>query len=158
MSSRAYRASVSSGEQDEAIRQLIAIGEEQGYLLREEIDAVLPAGVTASSVLDDLRSRCGDAGIAVDSESLERERAHHARANEAADEADLTPGRPDTSSDIVRLYLANMKRGPLLTRQEEVTLAKRIERSHRMVMVTLSHTPAVGVRPPARAMSQTRRL
>ena len=117
---------MSSDEQHDVVRELIAIGKEKGYLLREEIDALLPADV-ASREVDGLLGRCRDAGIDVDAASLERERAHHARPNEDVDETDLTPGRPDTSSDVVRLYLADMSRVPLLTRQEEVTLAKRIE-------------------------------
>ena len=67
---------MSRGEHDEAIRQLIAIGEERRYLLREEIDVTLPVDITASSVLDDLVSQCRDAGIDVDSEL--REQAGHA--------------------------------------------------------------------------------
>ena len=136
---------VSSGERNEAIRQLIALGEEKGYLLREEIDALLPADV-ASREVDGLLSRCRDAGIDVDAASLERERAHHARMD--ADESDLTPGRPNTSSDVVRLYLADMSRVPLLTRQEEVTLAKRIEHGHRCTWRPTSG-PTPGRRPPS---------
>ena len=133
---------VSSGEHNDAVRELIALGEEKGDLLREEIDALLPADVALREV-DDLLSRCGDAGIDVDAASLERERAHHARMDADADESDLTPGRPNTSSDVVRLYLADMSRVPLLTRQEEVTLAKRIEHGHRTVMVAISQTPSL---------------
>ena len=108
MVSAADRASVSSGEQDEAIHQLIALGQEKGYLRREEIDAVMPVDVTASAVLNDLLSQCGEVGI-----------------------------------DVVRLYLADMSRVPLLTRDKEVALAKRIERGHRTVMVAISHTPSL---------------
>ena len=136
----ARAGSVSIGEQDEALRQLIALGEEKGYLLREDVDALLPADV-ASREVDGLLSRCRDAGIDVLAAALEREGPHHSRPDAAA--ADLTPGRPDTSSDVVRLYLADMSRVPLLTRQEEVTLAKRIERGHRTVMVAISHTPSL---------------
>ena len=140
MASMSDEAQVLTGEQDEAIRQLIALGEEKGDLLREEIDALLPADV-ASREVDDLLRRCRDAGIDVDAAALEREGPHHARPD--ADESDLTPGRPNTSSDVVRLYLADMSRVPLLTRQEEVTLAKRIERGHRTVMVAISQTPSL---------------
>ena len=142
MSSRVNLESVSSSEQDEAIRQLIAIGEEKGYLLSEEIDAVLPADVTAASVLNDLLDQCLDAGIDVDSESLERA-AGTRLARMASDEPDKTPSRPDASSDVVRLYFAEMKRVPLLTREEEVALAKQIERGHRTVMAAISHTPSL---------------
>ena len=66
MRSQADRAgSVPTERQDEAIRQLIALGEEHGTLLHEEIEAVLRADVTDSSVLDDLRANCEDAGIEV---------------------------------------------------------------------------------------------
>ena len=143
MTSRADRASVSSGEQDAAIRQLIALGEEQGYLPREEIDAVLPTGVTMSSVLNDLVSQCRDAGIDVDSESLERDRTRHSRPVEDTNELDLTPNRRDTSRDVARVYLAEMSRVPLLTREKEIALAKQIERGHRTVMVAISHTPSL---------------
>ena len=140
MSSRAHGVSVSGGEHDEAIRQLIALGEGKGYLLREEIDATLPADGTASSVLDDLLSQCRDAGIDVDAESLERAGT---RTGLDADEFDLTPSRRDTSSDLVRVYLAEMSRVPLLTREQEVALATQIERGHRTVMVAISHTPTL---------------
>ena len=133
---------MSSGERNDAVRQLIAIGEEKGYLLREEVEALLPADV-ASRELDDLLSRCEDAGIHVDPASLEREGRHHARTDEDADEPDLTPDRPDTSKDVVRLYLADLKRVPLLTREEEVALATRIEHGHRTVMVAISQTPSL---------------
>ena len=139
MVSRADWASEPSGEQDAAVRQLIALGEEKGYLLRDEIDARLPVDVTASVLLVDLLNQCQDAGIDVDSESLERADTRLARLDSA--ESDLTQSRRDTSSDVVRVYLAEMGRVPLLTRDEEVALAKRIERGHRTVMVAISHTP-----------------
>ena len=140
MSSRAHGVSVSGGEHDKVIRQLIALGEGKGYLLREEIDATLPADGTASSVLDDLLNQCRDAGIDVDAESLERAGT---RTDLDADEFDLTPSRRDTSSDLVRVYLAEMSRVPLLTREKEVALATQIERGHRTVMVAISHTPSL---------------
>ncbi len=139
MSSRADGVSRSSGEHDEAIRQLIAVGEEKGYLHRKEIDTVLPPEITASSVLDDLLSECRGAGIDVDSESLERAGTRLVDA----DEPDLTPSRRDTSSDLVRVYLAETSRVPLLTREQEVALAKQIERGRRAVMVAISHTPSL---------------
>ena len=139
MSSRADGVSQSSGEHDEAIRQLIAVGEEKGYLHREEIDTVLPLEITASSVLDDLLSECRGAGIDVDSKSLERAGTRLVDA----DGPDLTPSRRDTSSDLVRVYLAETSRVPLLTRAQEVVLATQIERGRRTVMVAISHTPSL---------------
>ena len=140
MSSRAHRANaVGTGAHDEVIRRLIASGEEKGYLLREEIDAVLPGDGTASSVLDDVRSQCGEAGIDGETESLERADTQHAGIHGD----DLTPSRADPSSDVVQRYLADVSRVPLLTRHEEVTLATQIERGHRTVLVAISHAPSV---------------
>ena len=93
--------------------------------------------------MDDLLSQCRDAGVDVDSESLERDRTRHSPPVEDTNELDLTPGRRDTSSDVVRVYLAEMSRVPLLTREKEVALAKQIERGHRTVMVAISHTPSL---------------
>ena len=137
MRSQADRAgSVPTERQDEAIRQLIALGEEHGTLLHEEIEAVLRADVTDSSVLDDLRANCEDAGIeVVESASDQHAPARLVRTSEDVHAPDLTPGRPDVFSDIVRTYFAEMSRVPLLTREEEVALATRIERGHRTVMV-----------------------
>ena len=132
---------MSGGEHDDAIRRLIALGEEKGYLLREEIDAVLPINITAASVLDDLLSQCRDAGIDVDSVSLERPDLPLARMD--ADALDLTPSRRDGSSDVMQVYFADMRHVPLLTRGEEVALAKQLERGHRTIMVAISHTPSL---------------
>ncbi len=75
---------VSSGERNDAVRELIALGEEKGDLLREEIDALPPVDVAAREV-DGLVSRCRDAGIDVDAAALEGEGPHHARMD--ADES-----------------------------------------------------------------------
>ena len=125
-----------SAEQDEAIERLIALGEEWGQVLLEEIDACLPADVTAPRVLDDLRSRCRDTGIAIVDAAAP---AHQART----DEIDLTPRPSETSGDPVRQYFADMSRVPLLTREQEVVLAKQFERGTRTVLVAVSHTPSL---------------
>ena len=123
-------------EQDEVIDQLIALGAEQGQVLLEEIDACLPADVTAPKVLDDLRSRCRDAGIEI------VEAASGAR-QARTDGTDVPPSPPESSGDVVRQYLADMSRVPLLTREQEVTLAKQFERGTRTVVVAVSHTPSL---------------
>ena len=111
---------------------------------REEIDALLPADVTSPRALDDLVSRCRDAGIeVVESASRESVRARLTRTDEDVNETDHTPRPPETSSEVVRLYLKEIGRGPRLTREEEMALAKRFERGTRAVMRALSQTPSV---------------
>src|ERR1700726_5272214 len=58
-------------------------------------------------------------------------------------ELDLTPGAPDSASDPVRVYLREMGASPLLTREEEVEIAKRIERGQLTALKALSRSPIV---------------
>jgi RNA polymerase primary sigma factor len=58
-------------------------------------------------------------------------------------ELDLTPGAPDSASDPVRVYLREMGASPLLTREEEVEIAKRIERGQVTSLKALSRSPIV---------------
>ena len=66
---------------------------------------------------------------------------HGAVAEEG--ELDLTPGMLDKNNDPVRLYLREMGTVPLLKRQDEVAIAKRMERGHLMVLKTISRSPIV---------------
>src|SRR5262245_65463036 len=56
-------------------------------------------------------------------------------------ELDLTPGALDKTNDPVRMYLREMGTVPLLTREGEVEIAKRIERGKKAVMKVITRTP-----------------
>src|SRR5688500_5467227 len=130
---------------DEA-RQLISIGKEKGYLLYDEVNELLPSDITSSDELDDLFSTFGSAGIeVVDSEQKYREDKLLDRTSEGAEELelDLTPGALDKTNDPVRMYLREMGTVPLLTREGEVEIAKRIERGKLAVIKAISRTPTV---------------
>ena len=73
---------------------------------------------------------------------LPRSTLEEKRAKEAEDiELDLTPGAPDANSDPVRVYLREMGASPLLTREGEVDIAKRIERGKLSALKALSRSP-----------------
>ena len=128
----------------EEVRQLIAIGKEKGYLLYEEVDALLPADVTGSDDLEALADTCRHAGIAlVESAPLEQGDRPRPGADAGVDELDLSPAPPEKPSDPVRLYLRQVGAVPLLTRKQEVTLAKRIERGKQAVTRALSRASSV---------------
>jgi RNA polymerase primary sigma factor len=132
-------------EKYDEIRQLISIGKEKGYLLYDEVNELLPSDITSSEDLDDLFSTFGSAGIeVVDSEQKYREDKLLDRP-EGADELelDLTPGALDKTNDPVRMYLREMGTVPLLTREGEVEIAKRIERGKLSVIKSISRTPTV---------------
>jgi RNA polymerase primary sigma factor len=122
----------------------MAMGKEKGYLLYEEINELLPADVTSAEELDDLFSAFGAAGIEiVDSEKSYREERPGGEDGEGGSELDLTPGALDKTNDPVRMYLREMGTVPLLTREGEVAIAKRIERGKLTVMKLISRTPKV---------------
>src|SRR3954465_10761784 len=127
-------------EKYDEVRQLITMGKEKGYLLYEEVNDMLPSEISSSDELDDIFSMFGSMGIeVVDSEQRIREKAD----GEEGAELDLTPGTLDKTNDPVRMYLREMGTVPLLTREGEVEIAKRIERGKSRVMKAISRSPIV---------------
>ena len=128
------------------IRQLIIIGKEKGYVLYDEVNDVLPAELTSSDELDDLFITLGSAGIeVVDSEHKYREEKLVTLRRDSSEgtELDLTPSAIDKTNDPVRMYLREMGTVPLLTREGEVEIAKRIERGKLAVIKSISRTPTI---------------
>jgi RNA polymerase primary sigma factor len=137
------------------VQQLILIGKERGYLLYDEINDSLPADVHSSQEIDDLLSTLERQGIEI-YEDLATANATRAVANategpeadpkeELAAEAglDLSFGVDPKSQDPVRIYLREMGSVPLLTREGEVVIAKRIERGQLVVMKAITRSPMV---------------
>src|SRR5262245_33998361 len=124
-------------EKYDEVRQLITMGKEKGYLLYEEVNDMLPSEISSSDELDDIFSMFGSMGIeVVDSEQKFRE----AKDGEEGAELDLTPGTLDKTNDPVRMYLREMGTVPLLTREGEVEIAKRIERGKNAMLRAISRT------------------
>ena len=137
---------MSLDEQYDEVRQLIELGKEKGYLLYDEVNELLPANITRSDLLDELFTAFGHAGIeVVDSEQTYRKHKLLNRRGEGSDdsELDLTPSAIDKAFDPVRMYLRQMARVPLLTREGEVEIAKRIERGRLSIIKAISRTPTI---------------
>src|SRR3989442_1083137 len=123
-------------EKYDEVQKLIDIGKEKGYLLYDEVSDLLPPEISASAEdLDDLFSAFGTAGIEVidtDDQSfagLDKVAGAKKFEEQPEDiELDLTPGALEKTNDPVRMYLREMGTVPLLTRDGEVEIAKRIER------------------------------
>src|SRR5437016_14471448 len=121
---------------DDRVQKLIDIGKEKGYLLYDEVSDLLPPEIGASAEdLDELLSAFGTAGIEVidtDDQSfagLDKVAGAKKFEEQPEDiELDLTPGALEKTNDPVRMYLREMGTVPLLTRDGEVEIAKRIER------------------------------
>ena len=134
-------------------QQLILIGKERGYLLYDEINDSLPTDVHSPQEIDDLLSTLEGQGIEIH-EDIATANARRAAANAAeipepdakedlAAEADLdlSVGVGPKSQDPVRIYLREMGSVPLLTRESEVVIAKRIERGQLVVMKAITRSP-----------------
>jgi len=136
-------------EKYDEVRQLINVGKEKGYLLYDEVNELLPSEITSSEELDDLFNAFGSAGIeVVDSDKAYRD-DRGGGEREPGDEPsdlDLTPGALEKTNDPVRMYLREMGTVPLLTREGEVAIAKRIERGKLAVIKSISRTPTVAMR------------
>ncbi len=137
-------------EKFDQVNKLITLGKEKGYLLYDEVNDLLPSDVHSAEDLDDLLSMFDSAGIEVlDSprakpgEKLEK--GDEGKPEEGAEDSDLdlTPGALDKTNDPVRMYLREMGTVPLLTREGEVEIAKRIERGQLNVLKALSRSPIV---------------
>jgi len=145
-------------EKYDAVRQLIAVGKERGYLLYDEVNDSLPAEVHSSEEIDDLLTTFERNGIEIyeDAASAKAARAVEVSgeggdhevvvkedAHESESDLDLTPGSLEKTNDPVRMYLREMGTVPLLTREGEVTIAKRIERGQLVVMKAITRSPIV---------------
>ena len=128
------------------IKKLIDTGKEKGYLTYDQVNDLIPHDVHSPEDLDDLLTTIGTQGIDVlegpkmPSTALDREEAEEAGEDV---ELDLTPGAMEKTNDPVRMYLREMGTVPLLTREGEVEIAKRIERGQNRVLKALSRSPIV---------------
>ena len=132
----------------DSVRQLILLGKERGYLLYDEVNDLLPADMHSLEEIDSVLSAFDDAGIEILEEAPKKAPARTATVpseEKAAEdvELDLTPGALDKTNDPVRMYLREMGTVPLLTREGEVIIAKRIERGQLRVMKVLSRMPLI---------------
>jgi RNA polymerase primary sigma factor len=131
----------------EDIKKLIDTGKEKGYLTYDQVNDLIPHDVHSPEDLDDLLTTIGTQGIDV----LEGPKPPSAAFDKKFEdeevgedvELDLTPGALEKTNDPVRMYLREMGTVPLLTREGEVEIAKRIERGQLRVLKALSRSPIV---------------
>ena len=129
----------------EDIQKLIDTGKEKGFLTYNEVNDLLPNDINSPDDLDDLLGMIGTQGINVlEDTKLPSEKKFDPDAEESEDvELDLTPGALEKTNDPVRMYLREMGTVPLLTREGEVEIAKRIERGQIRVLKALSRSAIV---------------
>jgi RNA polymerase primary sigma factor len=102
------------------LKELITLGKKKGYLTFDEINQILPEDITSSEDIDEILST-------LDRENIELLDSETAKEKDKAAKYALAPKADGPMDDPVRMYLRQMGQIPLLTREDEISLAKRIE-------------------------------
>jgi RNA polymerase primary sigma factor len=105
----------------EKIRELVRLAQEQGYLTYTDMNDALPDSVVTSEELDEIYIKLRGLNV----EIVDEAEVDRVRQPEPEEEEDKT--RLDILDDPVRMYLKQMGQVPLLTREQEVEISKRIE-------------------------------
>ena len=128
---------------EEDVHGLIETGKEKGYLTYGEVNDALPDEIGSPDDLDDLITTIGTQGIdLLDTPKFPGDKDFELEEGEDV-ELDLTPGTLEKTNDPVRMYLREMGTVPLLTREGEVAIAKRIERGQLLVLKTITRAPLI---------------
>ncbi|HTN43244.1 MAG TPA: RNA polymerase sigma factor RpoD [Nitrospiria bacterium] len=154
---------MSKDEKVDEVKQLISLGKEKGYLTYDELNNALPADMVSSEQIDNLMMMFGEMDIEIiDTPEEERyqkmmaepeeerggfkgleEGEEEAEEEEKVKEIDLTPGALSRTADPVRLYLKEMGSVPLLSREGEIEIAKKIEEGEKEVATVVFGTPMI---------------
>jgi len=126
---------------NEKIRQLIRQSKEQGYLTFDDINEALPESVENQEEIDNILSILQNLEI----EILEPDQVkEYKQRMEEAEEEETRSSQHDILDDPVRMYLKQMGQVPLLTREQEVEISKRIENAELKAQEALFQATAVG--------------
>jgi len=125
----------------DGLQRLVQMGKEKGYVLYDEVSEVLPGDMGSGADLDEVLAGLDTAGI----EILEEPKDFEKKIDEGEEliDLDLPAGVGEKINDPVRMYLREMGTVPLLTREGEVEIARRIERGQNTVLKSLFRAPLV---------------
>jgi len=118
------------------VKELISLGKRKGFLTYEEMNSILPDDITSSDQIDDIISLFGEMDIEIVDGPAKAKVVESVEAPEeetAGVELDLSPAPVGHTDDPVRMYLREMAKTPLLTREGEIRIAKRIEEGRKEV-------------------------
>ncbi|MGD9563223.1 MAG: RNA polymerase sigma factor RpoD [Pyrinomonadaceae bacterium] len=138
-------------EKEDLMDRLVALGKRKKFISLDELHREIPENMMTADDLEDVLDRLEGANISVaetDAQLLERasqlaldDESSSEEEEEDDIDLDLSAGTLDKSNDPVRLYLREMGIVPLLTREGEVAIAKRIERGQIKTRKAISRSP-----------------
>ena len=145
-------APLSVEEQRARLRQLIILGKERGYITYAEINDHLPDDVSDTDQIENIVSMISGLGIQVSEEApdadslLMNDGATGVTDEDAVAEAEAALSSVDSefgrTTDPVRMYMREMGQVDLLTREDEIIIAKKIERALRNMVEAISACPS----------------
>jgi RNA polymerase primary sigma factor len=139
--------SIEDKDRDDVMERLLELGGDKKYLTFDDLNRELPDNVVSPDDIEDVLQKLEGSNIPVadsDERLLEQAAAVAIDDEETADEdveLDLSAGALEKTNDPVRLYLREMGVVPLLTREGEVAIAKRIERGQLKTQKAISRSP-----------------
>ena len=142
------RLSIDEKDRDDVMERLLELGGDKKYLTFDDLNRELPENVVSPDDIEDVLQKLEGSNIAVadsDERLLEQVGAVVPDDDEEAIdedvELDLSAGALEKTNDPVRLYLREMGVVPLLTREGEVAIAKRIERGQLKTKKAIGRSP-----------------
>ncbi|HEX8173935.1 MAG TPA: RNA polymerase sigma factor RpoD [Pyrinomonadaceae bacterium] len=140
--------SIEEKDRDDVMQRLLELGGDKKYLTFDDLNRELPDNVVSPDDIEDVLQKLEGSNIPVaDSDERLIEQAAALATDDEDDsidediELDLSAGALEKTNDPVRLYLREMGVVPLLTREGEVTIAKRIERGQLKTQKAISRSP-----------------
>jgi len=139
--------SIEDKDRDDVMERLLELGGDKKYLTFDDLNRELPDNVVSPDDIEDVLQKLEGSNIPVadsDERLLEQAAAVAIDDEEATDEdveLDLSAGALEKTNDPVRLYLREMGVVPLLTREGEVAIAKRIERGQLKTQKAIARSP-----------------
>jgi RNA polymerase primary sigma factor len=122
----------------EKVRELIKLAKEQGYVTFDDLNEHLPEGIVEADHLDSIISQLNAVEIEIiESSDVDRVKEVRKADDEEEEKEEKTDSKLDILDDPVRMYLKQMGQVPLLTREQEVEISKRIEDAELKVQETL---------------------
>jgi RNA polymerase primary sigma factor len=138
--------SIEDKDRDDVMERLLELGGDKKYLTFDDLNRELPDNVVSPDDIEDVLQKLEGSNIPVadSDERLLEQAAAVVTDDEDIDEdveLDLSAGALEKTNDPVRLYLREMGVVPLLTREGEVAIAKRIERGQLKTQKAISRSP-----------------
>ncbi|MDQ6653907.1 MAG: RNA polymerase sigma factor RpoD [Acidobacteriota bacterium] len=138
--------SIEDKDRDDVMERLLELGGDKKYLTFDDLNRELPDNVVSPDDIEDVLQKLEGSNIAIadSDERLLEQAAAVSVDDEDGDEdieLDLSAGALEKTNDPVRLYLREMGVVPLLTREGEVSIAKRIERGQLKTQKAIARSP-----------------